>query len=179
MASTNKTPNYNLPQWVATDKPQMADFNTAMADIDTNINLVSVRPACKVGKTATQSIANNTELMVSFNREDFDSHNMHSNTVENQKIVIPQTGIYSVLLNIGFVVNTNGIRTLSIYVNGAILQSKNFVAFNDYMLLSLSAIVKLNAGVYIHATVRQTSGSSINVVAESHATTFSAVKISD
>ena len=40
MAATNSTTNYDLPQWVATDKPQMADFNTAMADIDTNINLV-------------------------------------------------------------------------------------------------------------------------------------------
>ena len=40
MAATNSTTNYGLPQWVATDKPQMADFNTAMADIDTSINLV-------------------------------------------------------------------------------------------------------------------------------------------
>ena len=40
MAATNSTTNYGLPQWVATDKPTMADFNTAMADIDTNINLV-------------------------------------------------------------------------------------------------------------------------------------------
>ena len=40
MAATNSTTNYDLPQWVATDKPQMADFNTAMADIDTSINLV-------------------------------------------------------------------------------------------------------------------------------------------
>ena len=40
MAATNSTTNYGLPQWVATDKPERTDFNTAMADIDTNINLV-------------------------------------------------------------------------------------------------------------------------------------------
>ena len=40
MASTNKTPNYNLPQWVETDEFKMADFNQAMSDIDSNLNLV-------------------------------------------------------------------------------------------------------------------------------------------
>lgn len=40
MAATNSTTNYGLPQWLATDKPERTDFNTAMADIDTNINLV-------------------------------------------------------------------------------------------------------------------------------------------
>lgn len=36
MASTNKTPNYNLPQFVANDKPTwLGDFNSAMSNIDT------------------------------------------------------------------------------------------------------------------------------------------------
>lgn len=41
MSSTNKTPNLNLPQWVATDKPERTDFNQAMSDIDTNIKSLS------------------------------------------------------------------------------------------------------------------------------------------
>lgn len=36
MPSTNKTPNYGLPQYVADDKPTyLGDFNKAMLDIDT------------------------------------------------------------------------------------------------------------------------------------------------
>lgn len=36
MASTNKTPNYDLPQWVAADKPTfLGDMNAAFLDIDT------------------------------------------------------------------------------------------------------------------------------------------------
>lgn len=36
MASTNKTPNYNLPQWVGTDHPTFSeDFNDAFSAIDT------------------------------------------------------------------------------------------------------------------------------------------------
>lgn len=40
MAATNSTTNLGLPQWEATDKPERTDFNTAMSDIDTNLNLV-------------------------------------------------------------------------------------------------------------------------------------------
>ena len=39
MASTNKTPNYNLPQWVGTDHPTFSeDFNDAFSAIDTAMN---------------------------------------------------------------------------------------------------------------------------------------------
>lgn len=34
MASTNKTPNLNLPQWVGTEKPERTDFNAAFDAID-------------------------------------------------------------------------------------------------------------------------------------------------
>lgn len=38
MASTNKTPNYDLPQFIGTDKPSwLGDFNSAMLAIDTAI----------------------------------------------------------------------------------------------------------------------------------------------
>ena len=40
MAATNETTNYGLPQWESTDKPEMVDFNQAMSDIDSNLNLV-------------------------------------------------------------------------------------------------------------------------------------------
>lgn len=42
MAYTNKTPNYNLPQYVDTDKPKyLTDFNTAMSNIDGAIKSVA------------------------------------------------------------------------------------------------------------------------------------------
>ena len=34
MASASKTPNLNLPQWVETEKPEMADFNAAFLALD-------------------------------------------------------------------------------------------------------------------------------------------------
>ena len=41
MSATNSTPNYDLPQYVATDKPTyLGDFNKAMLDIDTNMKTI-------------------------------------------------------------------------------------------------------------------------------------------
>ena len=37
MASANKTPNLNLPQWVGTEKPERTDFNAAFDAIDTTV----------------------------------------------------------------------------------------------------------------------------------------------
>lgn len=38
MSSTNKTTNYELPQFISTDKPTwLGDFNGAMSDIDTQM----------------------------------------------------------------------------------------------------------------------------------------------
>ena len=34
MASSSKTPNLNLPQWTATEKPERTDFNDAFDAID-------------------------------------------------------------------------------------------------------------------------------------------------
>lgn len=60
MAATNSTTNLGLPQWVATDKPKMTDFNTAMSDIDTSINLVqlSLMPVEAIVTSAKYNTAN-------------------------------------------------------------------------------------------------------------------------
>lgn len=34
MSYQSTTPNFDLPQWVYSDPPQMNDFNTAFANID-------------------------------------------------------------------------------------------------------------------------------------------------
>ena len=51
MAHTNSTTNYNLPQFISTDKPAwLSDFNGAMSDIDTAIHTASTDAATADGK---------------------------------------------------------------------------------------------------------------------------------
>ena len=58
MASTNKTPNLNLPQWVGTDKPERTDFNAAFSDVDSAIGSQTYTEQNYVtdGETLTDSI---------------------------------------------------------------------------------------------------------------------------
>lgn len=57
MASTNKTPNYNLNQWVGTDTPQRIDFNDDNAAIDAALkaNADAAEAALQAVNTAQQS----------------------------------------------------------------------------------------------------------------------------
>lgn len=54
MAHTNSTTNYNLPQFISTDKPAwLSDVNGAMADIDTAIHTAATDAATADGKADT------------------------------------------------------------------------------------------------------------------------------
>ena len=61
MASTNKTPNYNLPQWVGTDHPTFSeDFNDAFSAIDTAMstnktNAESAQTTATAAKSTAES----------------------------------------------------------------------------------------------------------------------------
>ena len=54
MAHTNSTTNYNLPQFISTDKPAwLSDVNGAMSDIDTAIHNAATDAATADGKADT------------------------------------------------------------------------------------------------------------------------------
>lgn len=54
MSSTNTTPNFGLPQYIATDKPTyLGDFNKAMLDIDTNMKTIENKAVSAESSVAT------------------------------------------------------------------------------------------------------------------------------
>ena len=56
MAHTNSTPNYNLPQFLGTDKPAwLTDINNAMSDIDTAI--AAAKTTADTADTAVTGLA--------------------------------------------------------------------------------------------------------------------------
>lgn len=78
-ASTNKTTNYELPQFIGTDKPTwLGDFNTAMADIDAgmaeNASDISdmqsdVATATSTASQASQDVASLTSTVSSLSTD--------------------------------------------------------------------------------------------------------------
>ena len=78
MSYTNSTPNYDLPQWIGTDKPTfLGDFNSAFSAIDTamknNQDAASAATSTANAASATATSANtnaNTALSTANNAKD-------------------------------------------------------------------------------------------------------------
>lgn len=72
MTATNKTPNYELPQWVGEDHPTFAgDFNSAFSKIDDamHINNETANNAKASVDDVTNAIGNKTRMTC----DDFDN----------------------------------------------------------------------------------------------------------
>ncbi len=85
---TNSTSNYELPQFVGTDKPQwLTDINQAFASIDTAIHAVSVLAnlnSTKIGDLTDLSTDNKIDLVSAINEVD-------SHTDSNTNIIAGHT----------------------------------------------------------------------------------------
>lgn len=66
MASASKTPNLNLPQWVASEKPEMVDFNEAFGAIDAAQNPQPIVLTPATGITLVIYKAYKTNNLISF-----------------------------------------------------------------------------------------------------------------
>jgi hypothetical protein len=121
---------------------------------------------CKVTKSATQTCPNDTDVVISWNTEDFDTDSFHDNSTNNSRITIPsgKGGKYLFVLNIGFAANSSGMREVQFV--------KNAAANAGYLRLSASAsgsfaatltsIVNLVATDYMEVHVKQNSGGDLN-----------------
>lgn len=101
MASTNKTTNYDLPQFIGSDKPTwLGDFNEAMSTIDsqmkTNNDLAS-----SSGTTATQALetagtalstAEGADTKATQNETNINKFNLTTRTNINESDITPSSG---------------------------------------------------------------------------------------
>lgn len=72
MSSTNKTNNYNLPQWVGTDHPTFKDdFNPAFSTIDSTMK-TNADEALTAANNVT-AIKSNLENKTRMTCDDFDN----------------------------------------------------------------------------------------------------------
>lgn len=76
-------------------------------------------PYCILGKTAPQSIANQTWTYLSWDTESADPENMHDNVTNNSRITIGRAGVYRISGCMYWDANVTGGRVLSIMKNGA------------------------------------------------------------
>lgn len=141
-----------------------------MNGIGTNVNNYRVPPACRIERTATQSINNATDTLVAFTAgASFDTESPSDpmfSSGTNTTITIRTAGIFLVSFNVTFAANTTGTRFAGVRLGGGATQpsaqvgghnSPGDVTLNGTFPMSLSVGNALTLNVY------QTSGGALNV----------------
>lgn len=106
--------------------------------------------------SATQSIPNNTETIIQFDSEFYDTNSEFD--TGNYRFTAKKSGYYRVTLSLSFIYAT--IWSLSLYKSGSYLGSWNTIISTGFEAFLISKTIYMAAGEYIEGTVRQSSGSS-------------------
>ncbi len=138
------------------------------------------QPHCWALHSTTQSLANNSWDPLSLDTDGVDVGAMHSTVTNTSRITIPtgQGGYYAIVAQVGFALNSTGIRGVGIRLNGSsILHSQIFPAYNtgaELHTIQASFHHTAAAGDYYEVVAFQTSGGALNV---GSATTRSAASL--
>ena len=145
----------------------LAVGGTSKFSVDVSGKVFHQAIGARVYHNANQSIANDTNTIVTFNSERFDSDGFHSTTSNTSRLTVPYTGKYLVGANIAWDVNGTGWRRMAILKNGStnVCNANMFSAGSGTASAQVcSALVHLAANDYVEVQVRQTSGGSLNVL---------------
>ena len=74
--------------------------------------------ACRVAKTAVQSIPNNVETLITWDTETVDTDGFHDNVTNNSRLTVPSTGTYEIVGNLFWSYGATGPTMFHIYKNG-------------------------------------------------------------
>ena len=114
------------------------------------------------------TIATGTWTSLTFNREMYDTNDMHSLITNTDRLVANHAGIYVVTASIRWAPNAVGTRWLTIENNllGSIAEvSAEAITTGDVQGMSVTTICKYNAGEYAIARVYQDSGGNLQISA--------------
>lgn len=131
MAYTNKTPNFQLPQYIGTDKPTyMGDFNSAMSTIDLNLytaktaaetaSEISGDNATAIGNINGQINTINTDIstiqtnLTSTTTVANNANRLATGKIENEFLFVQDLGTYLSDFNATISSNTAMARVVSI-----------------------------------------------------------------
>ena len=166
---------YTAPRtWTAGEYPTAAQFNQDLRD---NVSFLANPPACKVTDTGGQSVADDTDTLLLWDTEEFDTDTMHSTSVNPGRITFTRAGLYVVTANVIFPTNGNGYRHARIRANGTTTlaeDARTSASVVTNIGHSLSVLYKAAAAQYAEVLCRQTTTAALTTTADSN---FSAVWI--
>lgn len=122
---------------------------------------------CRVWNNANQSIADTTNVKLTFNQESYDTDTMHSTVSNTSRITITTAGRYLIWGSMVYASNATGVRVIKFWINnladgfqyGFILNA----AVNGSAHYMTSSFIKdLAANDYVEMIAVQTSGGALN-----------------
>jgi len=122
---------------------------------------------CSLYKTAVQSIANDTNTVITWNAEYFDTDAFHDNSSNTSRITIPsgKGGKYLITGQMSFAADSDEQRIARILKNGVsagILTAQRASIAPDSTAASFSWLIDLVATDYIELNVYQNGGGSLD-----------------
>lgn len=129
-----------------------------------------------VTKGSAQSIADTTLTAITFDTEEFDTDDLHSTSVNTERITIPTTGVYLVTAGVQWASGTTGFRYMNIKLNGTtnLAEDRRNGVSGQETEQTVSRIYSFTAGDYVVLNVYQNSAGSVNI--SSGAQTFLSVQ---
>lgn len=127
---------------------------------------------------ATTSIANTTETAIDWTAEAWDVGNLHDLVTTPSRFTIPTggDGLYFVAAQAQFAADADGIRSIRIFVNGALV-AQNDIAAGTTAALSFqaSALLSLVATDYVEIKVWHSAGAALDLNGSTETETFCTV----
>jgi hypothetical protein len=119
-----------------------------------------------VTKSTTQSIANATYTVISWDGEEFDTDAFHDNSTNNSRITIPsgKAGKYLITANLNIESGGGNFRIISIYKNGTATGDNTIATVSGFTtIVTKSIVMNLAVGDYIQVYIYQNSGGALNI----------------
>lgn len=131
--------------------------------VDDEIEAAKQKQGCRVFHSTFQSVQNENWLDVTFNSERWDTDEIHSTTVNPERLTCKTAGKYQIQGNLTYQANAAGIRRI------AITQNDTFIAFDArpsmggalYTYAHLSTITDLEVNDFVTLNAWQNTGGTI------------------
>lgn len=124
-------------------------------------------PQVRAWQSVVQNIADATNVAITFTNQQWDTHAIHSSTVNTSQFVAPKDGRYLVIGNLGWAINATGRRNARLLKNGVTSVAETGVqaVTGSFTFQNVISEVDLVVGDYMELIGTQLSGAPINTFA--------------
>ena len=120
--------------------------------------------SARVYNSTVLSIPNNTDTVLTFNSERWDTDNIHSTVSNTSRLTVQTAGKYYIYGHINWANNPTGRRYVYLLVNSiTVLGTQTAPTVANNMNQNINTHYSLNAGDYVELLVNQDSGGTLNV----------------